>query len=210
MNLLVIFENCILAVAFAICISYCETHKIRYIIHQDMLEKSSHLNERFQSLVAQYNRLSEEWYSSEENDANYVAKFCMGIIVLGSFIKNALRLDKTQKFTAIVSIMVPIILLLLTVHFVRKNNRTFIEFKKTGRGQKSFPAMFGFFIDEIEKYSYIENSNDVNEELKDIDKTCFRIEERISAIKKLQRLEHKYITHWLMCTSLLATLLFIF
>lgn len=204
MGIFVIVINCVLAILFAVCISYCESHKIRYIIRPDVKDIP---DKRYQLLIEQCNRLCEEWRTyGKENDANSVAKFSMGGIVLVSFVKNALQLDKSQTIVAIISIILPIILLLLIVYFVNKNNHAYIEFKKNGRGQKSFPAIFSLFMSGIDKYSYIEN---VNEELNDMDKTLALLTERISAIKYLQRLEHKYIIHWLMCTTILATLLFV-
>lgn len=206
-----ILINCVLAIVFAICISYCESHKIRYIIHHD-LKKQYFSDERYQALLEQYNQQYEQWCSyDEENDANYIAKFSMVAISLVNFYKTTLMLDKSQFVIAIISIVIPIILLLLIVYFIHKNNCTYIKCRE--KCQKDVPveisylSIFKLFIDGIDKYSYIE---EVNVDLTDIDEALLLLTKRICAIKRFQRLEHKYIMHWLMCTTIFATISFIY
>lgn len=203
-----ILLNCLLAIVFAICISYCETHKVRYIIHSDADNNSTYLSDkRYQTLIAEYNKVCNEWRSIDEKSAIFTAKFCMGISSLCVFLKNGLLIDPKQTITVIVSIVSPVILLFLVVYFVKKNNCSYIEFKQHGQGQKSFPNIFGL-LDEIDKYSYIENVTEVSERSKNIDYILSLITERISAIKHLQQIEHKYVIHWLVCTTTLSTMSF--
>ncbi len=211
----VILINSFLSIVFAVCISYCESHKVRFIVNSALTDKNKMKdyylkNEEYQLLVKQYNQACEEWNNTMNNDANLVAKFCMSLIVFFTLFKNALLLDRTQRLEAIISILIPILILLLLVYFVDKNNNAYIKHLKNGSGQKTFPAIFSLFMNEIDKYSYIENTNELELDLKSENTVLFRLTERIEAIKKLQRLEHNYMTHWLMCTTVLATLSFMY
>lgn len=197
------------------CISYCESHKVRFVVNSALTDenkmKDYYLkNEEYQLLVKQYNQALDEWNNTMNNDANLVAKFCMSLIVFCTLFKNALLLDRTQLLEAIISILIPILILLLLVYFVDKNNHAYIKHLKNGSGQKTFPAIFSLFMNEIDKYSYIENTNELEMDLESENTVLFRLTERIEAIKKLQRLEHNYMTHWLMCTTVLATLSFMY
>lgn len=204
-----IVANCAMAVFCAFLFSYFDAHAVRFVEHWHTTEKVHERyseDDEYRSLVNQYKQLSESWIST--SGAN-VAKWCLCIVLLLSFISTSIQFcADISPALRLITVVFPTALTLLIIILVNKSIHSYVDFMKNGRGQYFHCRILGVFIDVVEKHSYIENINDINEEINDIDRLKLRYRSRIAACKRLQNMEQKHSTYFLMFSTILATFCF--
>ena len=197
-----IIVNCVLAVLYVCCISYCESHKVHFVENPMLTDKYKmehfiETSEQYRTLVAEYHRLHQEW---PEFSGDGFAKFVVACLILNSFYEVAAPISESNPLMFFVAIALPIALLLFGLWFFAKKQRDYREYCQRGNGQ----ITLWWAIKESQKYSYIEHEQRVERASNDLDATISFLEYRISEIKRLRFLGHDYAVDWLTFSTIFA------
>lgn len=202
----VMVSNCVIAIALAFFVSICESHKVFFIAHPELTDRTrmAHFfenSETYRLLVSEYKSICEEWpnFKGEELGILFTC-FC----ALAVLVSNAERLSGTS-FLMWVSVIVPVIVMLGMIHYSLVTLRKYREFKKSGVGQMTFPRIFNTILSESNRYTYIEHTADVERIMDNIDLVISLMRTRITAAKRLRFKEHDYAVHWLVFALLFQT-----
>lgn len=199
--------NIAIAIAFAFGISLCESRKVFFWVCPGIDEKHNlyEVNDHYRALVDEYKQLCRKW---PEYKGAGVAKFCIAFLPIYCFAIIAMRfLPKESPVLALLcTVVVPIAILIFLVCAVKKSTMAYREFSRSGHGSRIFPGILSVFYEECDKYSYIENTHEVQNLSKNNDYIIWLLEKRVNIIQLLQAKEYHYSSHWLIFSTIAASI----
>ena len=195
--------NCVIAVFLSACISVCESHKVYFAVHPDFARREDLLryhesSEAYRAAVDEYINTCQEWPELKGAGVGMCVSLCGAF---GCFVGVA-SYFLTKGWMMWAAVILPFIVAILAVRFSSTSLKKYREFQKRGIGQVAFSQIIYPILQESNRYSYIENTAEVERLMSDVDLAVSLMVARNNKAKNLRFLEHDYSTHWLTFAAL--------
>lgn len=182
--------NCAIALFCVFCYQLCESYEVHFLVYPGLDDNKAFLSksEKYRDLVKEYKKLLSSWPEFKGDAPAKVVSLMMYILCI-----TKIATTLTGVYIAI-AIIIPTVVLFFGVRFCDNKLKEYRQWMRGKGSVRVFPWM-----DEstIHKHTYAEFDSDVELVADNMDATIGIIEERISAIKRLQLAEHDYSVAWL-------------